>query len=450
MSKKFHELGSQPCNVWLIGDTKDDPRARVAIEAAATAVARFRIVSRDLAIRGGAQQSGNHTTLPNGIQLRYQFNNGLERVLAYVPLTNPQPVPVPKPEQPTNSILVLDVLFPCAPYMVLQQYDGPHWTLFTAKARHAALWASGVTLTNRDHSVVDITSKTPFGASAGGNDTIAVAEILPTGVTEGSTLSDFTLAHSEDEFTDLSGSSWLNPYQGPSSIDNIYRGYYGTSYLVRPQDTSPVKFKVYMLHSNMVENSTYNESIPGYVNTYDYHTTYAPIILQGREYLKTSKLKRYTVNTIEQIYTITGEPTGGDEGVADIVTRSYDDVYTQTWHFIANDKFEQGTGAPCDPTQKGMGKLIYSGSGDATLAYTLARDDSHINGGGPGYPVKGFSIWNASYDYGTLIGQPATTVYDDFPYTGDAASMVLLATVTYSPPAPGEQQGKLAVTYNYG
>lgn len=462
MSKIDQLFGQLPVKVVLTGDTQADPRAHKALGVNATEIFRFYTHARDNAIRGGLPQQVRNATLSNGIKARFVFNQGLETLLLYVPLSEQSSgSEEQQPELPVaDRNLVIDVLMPCNPYQELNVQDGNHWTKLDAKARHACLWSLGATLDDPKNPI-DVTSTAPFGGSLGGNGVFDVAEILPKGVIDPMTLStppplptNYTLAHDPAEFSiqqAVAGvfnvAAFGNNYSGPASLDKMYDGYFGTSFLFRPKHSKQVNFTLYFAHANILENRQYTGGIPPtYSTSYNKAQVAGPIIIRLREYSKSAKLLRVPVTTIEQKYILHAEPTPPHDGVADVLTRDFQEGTHLNWHFIAGAAYKFVGGPPADKLASGMGDIIVS-SESTSNKYKLGRTGGY-NSPDALFDVEGFSFATTGYSWDGTAGPGATQIYETMAYTGNARDMTKLAGVNYQP--NGNGRGKATVTFYTG
>ena len=439
MSKRFQADGQSPCKILLVGDTRSDPRALEQANANASEIARFQIAARDNAIRNGLPQSKVRRTTSTGIQLNYQYNNGLEVLLVYVPLTNPQPAPTTQPNTQSPCVAVLDVLFPCDPYLATFSSDGTHWTYINWVMRHTAWWASGVTIQS-----ADITSISPFGASSGNTSLAAGAEV--SAEVFGHDMSDLqfgpdmdgpsvTLGYDTNP-VQLTGSPTNLSWNTPSNEQFIYRETVGSSYLIDPTSLAPLSINVYLAHANMYDNA-----ISGFPGVFFRQTPRAPIIVRVREFNRTDTLNRVSVNVTETILTVHAAATPPDQGVADTSSTSTTTDSMPPWHFIASNKFEAGDGVPADPSQNGMGSVIYASDTDSALAYTYPGQNE-----GTSFAVTGYNMRYASYPLNDVAGPPTTMLYDSMSYSGDASAMTQFATIQWTPGATAGG-GKVTATY---
>ena len=462
MSKIDQLFGQLPVKVVLTGDTQADPRAHKALGVNATEIFRFYTHARDNAIRGGLPQQVRNAMLSNGIKARFVFNQGLETLLLYVPLSEqsggseepPQEFPV------GQRNLVIDVLMPCNPYAELAVQDGNHWTKLDAKARHACLWSLGATLDD-PKKPADVTSTTPFGGSLGGNGMFDGSEILPTGVVDPTTLrtppplpTPYTMAHDPAEFDIeqavpgvFNRKALGNSYAGPTSLDKMYDGYFGTSFLFWPKLAKTTNFTLYFAHANMYDKKSYTGGIPPTYSTgFGKQSVAGPIIIRCREYDKAVKILRIPVTTIEQKYVLHAEPTPPHDGQADVLTRDFIEGTHLHWHFFAGAAYKFNGGPPADKDASGMGDIIAS-SESISNKYKLGRTGGY-NSPDAMFDVEGFSFVTAGYSWDGTAGPGATQIYETMAYTGNARDMTQLASINYQPKGSG--RGSATVTFYTG
>lgn len=445
----------------LVGDTRADPRARQAVDANATEIARFQSAARENAMRNGLPQSGLRRTTSTGIQLRYTFNNGMEVLQIYVPLTTLPPVTPPTPEGSAIGVLAIDVLFAATPYVYTVTLD-PLWgteqagPTASAQVNHTACWAVGATITSSNGLTYDMVSCAAWGASGTGSKRLSVPNQAAFGVTKSVTAAARTLAHPADpiyyEDATNGGDPNLPYYIYPLTADNIYPDMIGCTFLVHALAKSEqISIDLYIANLNSAQQSGLEARIGiGWGSIYN---------IQCREFDSEAILTNVTVPIEDTIHTLnltTAIISGsGPSAVYNFerTSESGGSGPSTSWSFVALDGWQDsGSGPPADRNAKNMGDLLYASQDDTDLS---APNFPGPNPGaltlmpraaaeymppvpavkGVAVPLPPFAAWDSS----ALRTAPT--------WPGSAASMEPFATINYT--SRGQPGGKGSVSIEY-
>lgn len=441
-----------------MGDTAADPRARIIVDRNAAGIYRFQASARDRAVRASFDQQAVNHELPGGIKLRHIFNQGMEQLQIYVPLSLIRTLPA---GGPALGVLAVDVLFAAAPYAYTATYPAGFPETAgqegTSVMNHAVSWASGLVITTSTGLTFDMVSCAAWGGNPVASKNLSNAVQGAYNVTRVATATDRTLAHPAVPITygDGSNSSNFRDIANPwyfytLTPDNIYQDYVGNTFLIYsayPGETLQIDLWYANLNTAALE---VDGNLPSPLNV-GYG---ANLNVQCREFDATAKLVNVTVPVKDKTFTVNLVATPQQQGTDNAGTlwagSAVTDGPTSSWNFIAEEGWKDNApAAPVDRTAKHMGDLLYATQDDSTL--TPANPAGYFYVGISGGPAPGspgpMSLKGIYADPGGMqLDLSALRQAPAWPMGSPARAMSQFGTIKYTARAAAGSKGKAHMT----